>query len=154
MTKSEFLEKLRAALGNDLSGAIIQENVNYYNSYISEEVSKGRQESEVIDELGDPWVIARTIIDSAEGQNTIDAGYEQSYGYDSDRGDYSGQSGSGGRVYSFGFGTWWQKLLLVLGIVGVIMVVVAVISGLISLLAPIILPLIVIMIIFRAFKKR
>ena len=34
MTKSEFLEKLRQALGNDLTGAIIQENVNYYSSYL------------------------------------------------------------------------------------------------------------------------
>lgn len=34
MTKNEFLEKLSAALGNDLSGAVIQDNVKYYKSYI------------------------------------------------------------------------------------------------------------------------
>ena len=35
MTKQEFLEKLRAALGNDLSGAVVSENVNYYKQYIT-----------------------------------------------------------------------------------------------------------------------
>ena len=34
MTKREFLDKLKKALVNDLSGSVIQENVNYYNDYI------------------------------------------------------------------------------------------------------------------------
>lgn len=58
MTKREFLDKLKKALVNDLSGSVIQENVNYYNDYITEEVRKGRRESDVIEELGDPWAIA------------------------------------------------------------------------------------------------
>ena len=36
MTRREFLDGLRTALGNDLSGSVIQENVDYYNGYISE----------------------------------------------------------------------------------------------------------------------
>lgn len=158
MTRSEFLEKLKTALGNDLSGAIIQENVNYYNNYISEEVDRGRSEEEVIDELGDPWVLAQTIIDSAEGRNTVNTGYEKDYDYDSDRDDYGNDYGrqqrSDRRVYSFGFGSWWQKLLFLLGIVGVIMIVVAVISGLISLLAPLVIPVAIIIIILRLFRKQ
>ena len=51
MTKQEFLEKLRAALGNDLSGTVVSENVNYYKQYITDEVAKGKSEKEVIDEL-------------------------------------------------------------------------------------------------------
>ena len=51
MTKREFLDKLKKALVNDLSGSVIQENVNYYNDYITEEVRKGRRESDVIEEL-------------------------------------------------------------------------------------------------------
>ena len=38
MSKREFLDKLRKALENDLSGSVVQENVNYYNTYINEEV--------------------------------------------------------------------------------------------------------------------
>ena len=51
MTREEFLKKLKEALENDLSGRIVQENVSYYESYIIEEIRKGRTESEVIEEL-------------------------------------------------------------------------------------------------------
>ena len=35
MTKNEFLEGLRKALGNDLDRETVQENVAYYDGYIS-----------------------------------------------------------------------------------------------------------------------
>ena len=41
MTKREFLDKLKKALANDLSGNVIRDNVDYYNDYITEEVRKG-----------------------------------------------------------------------------------------------------------------
>ena len=44
MTKREFLDKLKKALANDLSGNVIRDNVDYYNDYITEEVRKGRKE--------------------------------------------------------------------------------------------------------------
>ena len=68
MSKMEFLEGLRKALGNDLDRATVQENVNYYDGYISDEVSKGKTEEEVTAELGDPWVIAQTVIDAEEAK--------------------------------------------------------------------------------------
>lgn len=153
MTKSEFLEKLRAALGNDLSGAIIQENVNYYSSYISEETGKGRSEAEVIAELGDPWALARTVIDAAEGRDTADSSCGGAYEYEPEQ-SYDGQYRKTRLAYSFGFHSWWKKLLLILVIVGVIMIVVSIISGLVSLLAPVLIPLIIVMIIVRAIGRR
>ena len=71
MTKMEFLEGLRKALGNDLDCTTVQENVNYYDGYISDEVNKGRTEEEVTAELGDPWVIAQTVIDAEEAKRGI-----------------------------------------------------------------------------------
>ena len=68
MTKKEFLIRLKRALGNDLSGAVVQENVEYYSSYIDDEIGKGRSEAEVTAELGDPWAIAKTIVDSVENR--------------------------------------------------------------------------------------
>lgn len=66
MKRQEFLEKLREALSNGLDSRTVHENVMYYQSYIAEEMEKGRSEEEVIDELGDPWVLARSVIDMAE----------------------------------------------------------------------------------------
>ena len=62
MTKREFLDKLKKALVNDLSGSVIQENVNYYNDYITEEVRKGRRESDVIEELGIHGQLQRILL--------------------------------------------------------------------------------------------
>ena len=55
MTGSEFIEKLKKALENDLSEAQVREQTAFYSSYIREEVRKGRSEEEVTGELGDPW---------------------------------------------------------------------------------------------------
>ena len=126
MTRSEFLNKLKEALANDLSGPVIQENVNYYSGYIADEVRKGRSEEEVVAELGDPWAIARTIIESLEIQGNT----QEDYGYEPNRQNYDQRQQSGtGQVHIFGLDTWWKKLLLVLGIVGVFMLVIAVIGG-------------------------
>ena len=38
MTKNEFLDRLKEALGNDLAAPKVQENVDYYNQYILDEV--------------------------------------------------------------------------------------------------------------------
>ena len=150
MTKSEFLERLKAALGNDLSGSVIEENVRYYDSYISEEVRNGRMESEVIAELGDPWVLARTVINASEGQDTAEA----YYGYESERSSSHDQQDVTRRVYRFGAVPWWRKLILILAVVGVIMVITAVVGGIVSLLAPLFVPLIIIMIIIRIVNRR
>ena len=68
MTKNEFLEGLRKALGNDLNRETVQENVAYYDGYINVQVNLGRTEEEVTADLGDPWVIAQTIIDAEEAK--------------------------------------------------------------------------------------
>ena len=151
MTRSEFLEKLRSALGNDLRGSVIQENVDYYNNYIQEEVNKGRSEMEVIEELGDPWVIARTIIDSVEGQKEVKS---QRKTYDSGYGGYSQASDNyENNVHIFKM-EGWKKVLLILGIIGVLILIIAVIGGILSLLAPIIVPVLLIIVLIQIFTNR
>lgn len=149
MTANEFLEGLRKALGNDLGGPVIQENVEYYRGYIREEVEHGRSEEEVVAELGDPWVIAQTIIDSVE-----EGGYQTEEGYVPESSSSRRSSEEGARVYTFGFDTWWKKLLLILGIVGIIMVVVTVIGGIISVLSPLLIPFVIYLVISRSKRRR
>lgn len=151
MTKYEFLEKMRHALANDLSGSVIQDNINYYDGYINDEVRKGRSETAVVEELGDPWAIARTIIESVE--NTGNG--QDSYTYDSLQQSYgSGQQKGNSRVRVIGFHSWWKKLLVILGVLGIVMLVVAVIGGIFSLLAPILVPILIIMFIVRLIGGR
>lgn len=43
---------------------MVEDNVRYYQNYISQEIASGKSEKEVLEELGDPRLIARTIIDT------------------------------------------------------------------------------------------
>ena len=67
MRKTEFLQELREALDGEVSASVIQSNISYYDQYIRQEAAKGRREEEVIEEIGSPRLIAKTIIDSSEG---------------------------------------------------------------------------------------
>ena len=53
MSRTEFLEKLREALDQNVSPHVVRENVEYYGRYINEEMRKGRSEQEILEELGD-----------------------------------------------------------------------------------------------------
>lgn len=64
MSKEEFLDRLRMSLNGEVPDRVLQENLLYYHGYILDEVNKGRAEELVLEELGDPRLIARTIIDS------------------------------------------------------------------------------------------
>ncbi|MDO4266267.1 MAG: DUF1700 domain-containing protein [Eubacteriales bacterium] len=64
MNKREFLAQLRETLSYDLPGDLVESNLRYYTSYIEEELRKGRTQEEILGELGDPKLIARSVIDA------------------------------------------------------------------------------------------
>lgn len=74
MTRKQFLEELRDSLEGMVSPMVIQQNLNYYENYINEQIRNGKTEEDVLNELGSPRLIARSIIDAA-GE---DDGYVQS----------------------------------------------------------------------------
>ena len=88
MNREEFLQGLTEALSGQVSPEVLQENLRYYSDYIYTEVGKGRSESQVMEELGSPRLIARTIIDATPGAG--EGAYEDVY-----TGRSSAQSGSG-----------------------------------------------------------
>lgn len=72
VTRDEFLRRLQAELVLSVSEGVIENQLSYYQEYINGELAKGRSEAEVIGELGDPRLLARTIIDAAEaGGDTV-----------------------------------------------------------------------------------
>lgn len=64
MNCTEFLRQFREALDGKVSEHIIQDNVNYYSSYIKGQIGNGKSESEVLSTLGDPRLLAKTIEES------------------------------------------------------------------------------------------
>lgn len=140
MRKEEFLQTLRRALTGDVPPGVVEENIRYYDGYITEEVRKGRPEEEVITEIGDPRLIARTIEDTTDsgGSGYQSGAYE--YGGEADR--YEDPSyETGGTFHVMNLNKWYWKLLLALIVFSVIYLVIAIVGGIFAFLAPVIVPL-------------
>lgn len=75
MNKEEFLEILKNQLAGQMDGDEILSNLRYYSDYIDSRIGRGRTEEEVLNELGDPRLIARTLLD-VEEQGGSEAAYE------------------------------------------------------------------------------
>lgn len=69
MRQEEFLTSFQKALTGKVSDRLIQENINYYTTYISNEVKNGKSEEEVLQMLGDPRLLAKTIEESNKFAN-------------------------------------------------------------------------------------
>lgn len=80
MDKQEFLDKLRLALNGRVGSEKVAETLKYYEEYISAEVRMGRSEEDVMGALGDPRLIARTIIETDGGQAADTAGRQRDAG--------------------------------------------------------------------------
>lgn len=83
MNKNEFLDTLRKSLEGEVDNAIIEKNIRYYSEYISS--GKGKSEEEIIEEIGDPRLIAKTIIETEKISGRNESGRDYYSGrYDSD----------------------------------------------------------------------
>ena len=69
MNKEEFLYKMKDALDGQVSEIIISDNIDYYKNYINSEMLNGKSEIEVLDMLGDPRLLAKTVIEMQENDN-------------------------------------------------------------------------------------
>ncbi len=64
MTKREFVTQLQRALGGKLESSKIAEHTAYYEEYIEVLVRKGGDEEQVIETLGAPELIAKSILNA------------------------------------------------------------------------------------------
>ena len=103
MNKREFLKILKDSLEVSLEKDAIKSQLDYYDKYISDEINKGRTEKEVLDELGDPRLIAKTIktvsVGEAINESTAtddDYNKNQQQDYNGNYGGYKGTENGGG----------------------------------------------------------
>ena len=76
MNKQEFVDRLKISLSGKISPALVEENARYYEDYINTQIRLGKPEEDVLEELGDPRLIARSIV-AAESDKS--GGGEQTY---------------------------------------------------------------------------
>lgn len=108
MNRTEFLDTLRSQLSGQMHEGKVAAHVRYYEDYIQSQVRSGRDEQQVLAELGDPRLIARTLLDTDVDNGQLD--YEEYSTYSDDSQSAQGNAG-GEHVHVWRFDTWYSKLL-------------------------------------------
>lgn len=133
MTRREFLSLLKDQLSGQMPEEMIVGQLRYYEDYIETEVRGGRREAEVLAQLGDPRLIARTLLDvedqelkdeaqrefSGAAAQEQESGFQDSYGEAWDgfgqaaEDPYEGQDYVKRRSYRLDLSTWYGKAIVI-----------------------------------------
>lgn len=144
MTRDEFIGILQKTLAGSLSSSSVGENIRYYQEYIDTQIRTGRSEEAVLIELGDPRLLARTIIDAGKYAGRGEAAPDEVY----EDGRTEKESGGKGKVLSIP--GWLFAVLAVL----IVIVIVGAVFSLLSTLLPIMIPVLCILAVIRFFQNR
>lgn len=162
MSRDEFLQGLQNALSGEVPPEIVGDNLRYYDNYMREERQKGRAEAEILEELGDPRLIARTIIDTTPGGGS--GGFAEYRGgmfgggsysddtYTEYTNDHSQEGGQrpyrNGNVRYYDLNKWYWKLLASVVVIMIFTLIIAVVGGILTLLVPLLPGVILVAVIF------
>lgn len=141
------MERLQRALAGGVNSSQVAENVRYYQDYIDTEIRKGRSEAEVLSVLGDPRLLAKSIIEANKRAGYIE-GTNQNY--DEERQEDREQGGTGVSGATVRMPGW----LIILIVAVVALLIIGVIFSVISLLAPIIIPVLIVVLLFNFIRSR
>lgn len=155
MTREEFLRGLEEALTGEVPVPVIRENLNYYGSYISQEMAKGRTMDEIVAEIGEPRIVARTIIDSSEAAEEAGGfgnGYQESY--EDSRNPYEDRGREpGGKIHYFNLNKWYWRILIPVVFFVVVFLLMSMVSGIFYLLIRFAGPIILILLIWNLIRN-
>ena len=139
MDKQEFLNRLRASLSGKIAPAQLEDTMNYYEDYINIEIRKGKSEEQVLQELGDPRLIARTIVETSGGDNSVPGqGYSDAW---EEQTKYK-------KVRHIRLPGWLLTLLIIV----VIFLIFSLIFSVLSFLAPVILIILAVLFLVKLFR--
>ena len=134
MSKEEFLRGLENALSGNVPPQVVRDQLRYYDDYIRSERQNGRTESDIMEELGDPRLIARTIMDTTPG--AAEGEYEEYHPF----GGFTGNSERSRQdeQQQTAYGTYGSngKLLAVVIVIAFFTLVLTIIGGLLTLVIP------------------
>ena len=127
MNRTEFLDTLRSQLSGQMHEGKVAAHVRYYEDYIRQEMNRGRSEQEVLEELGDPRLIARTILETS-GMKAP----EVEYTIDEEPADHEE---GGVKVHTF---SGWKATLMMALIAAAVIAMIVLVLGLAIYLLPVI----------------
>ena len=149
MNKTEFIEKLQRALAGGLDSGQVASNVRYYQDYIDSEIRKGKRESEVMEQLGDPRLLAKSIIEAnkrAGANYGSNRGYDEELEADEQETDHN-RNVSGGRTVML---PGWLVLLI---ITVVIVLIIGAVTALLTYFLPVILVGLAVLLVVKVFQS-
>lgn len=145
MDKREFIDRLRRALAGNLSANLVEENVKYYEDYINSQIRLGFAETDVIETLGEPRFLAKSII-MANSHNVINnKAHQNNTVYTQDMAENEQYSNELRMVRMPKWVAW-----LVFGLI--IFTIVVVITTIIKVLIPIVVPVLLIYFLIKLFR--
>lgn len=142
MNREEFLQGLQQALSGQIPPSAVQDNLRYYDDYIRTEIRKGRTEAQVMEELGEPRLIARSIVDATPGAGEGAFEEYRSFGsrsFGDEHQQYTQEDereDARGTIRYYDLNKWYWKLLGIVLVIAVVTVVIAVVSGILTILVP------------------
>jgi len=83
MTREDFINTLRRSISGVNDYQFVSDTIEYYQNYIETEIRKGSTEKEVLDSLGDPRLIAKSIL-ASRGFDSAESNYEENQPASSD----------------------------------------------------------------------
>lgn len=149
MTRAEFIDVLQRTLAGSLGSSYVNENIRYYQEYIDTQIRQGHSEAEIIAQLGDPRLIAKSIIEAAKQDQTrygsVEPDYEEVY---EDGGQTEKKNAGQSHVYRMP--GWVLAVLIIVFIVAIV----GIVGSVVSMLLPVMIPIICILFIVRFFQRR
>lgn len=138
MTKQEFISVLQKSLGGKVSSREIASQTDYYNEYIETQIRLGRAEEDVLLELGDPRLIAKSIIAAwGSASDEIKPGKEE--------------TGQRKRFFKI---TGWRPLLVIAVFLLCIFMIFSFVLSLLPIVLPIVIPVVAILFIIRWHQSK
>lgn len=138
MSKEEFLKTLGRRLAQTLPQDQVTGHIRYYDQYIEEQKAAGRTEQQVLEELGDPLLIARTIMDTSpeEPQSIWEESQNSRQGYEESENEY----GTSGKLHTVRIDTRVGCLVAAIVFILIAAFVLWLVGSVLSLILPVLVP--------------
>lgn len=149
MDRTEFIERLQRALAAGLDSSRVADNVRYYQEYIDSEMRKGRSETEIMEQLGDPRLLAKSIIEANKRAGTSygsNREYDEEMMEETQNAKRNGAASGGKTVMLPG----WLVMLIV---TVVVLVIIGVVTALLAYFLPVIIVFLGVLLIVKVFQS-
>lgn len=161
MTKKIFLDELRDALKeNNMTNDIIENNIRYYDEYISDKLDSGVDIDDIMSELGSGRLIAKTIVEADKKgakstyYNTSSIQNETNSYKESKKSDDSNQSIFKLVMNNMEFKSKIKGLAIILGVIAVIIILAVVTFKIVAFLLPFAAAMFVVSLVLRFLFSR